>query len=87
MLNKPGLSFNFTALTSLEGVTVVNEGVATYRSHFSDKLTVMVFFDRVSIGGDAPKYLVVRIQAPIELVNVAVCEYVWEVTLRNVGTT
>ena len=61
VFNKLCLSFGPTALASLEGVTVVNEGVAAYRSRFSGKLTVMVFFDRVSISGDAPEYLVVRI--------------------------
>jgi len=86
VLNKPGITYNFTALTSLEGVTVVNEGVAAYRSRFSDKLIVMVFFDRVSISGNAPKYLVVRIQAPVKLVNATVREYAWETTLMNVST-
>jgi len=87
VLNKPGLSFNFTALTSLKGVTVVNDGVAAYESHLSRKLVVMVFFDSVSISGNATKYLVVRIQAPVKLVNVTVREYAWENTLRNVNTS
>ncbi len=86
VLNEPGITYNFSALTSLKGVAVVNEGVAAYRSHFSDKLIVMVFSDRVSISGNAPKYLVVRIQAPVELVNVTVREYAWEATLMNAST-
>lgn len=86
VLNKPGITYNFSALTSLKGVAVVNEGVAAYRSHFSNKLIVMVFPDRVSISGNAPKYLVVRIQAPVKLVNATVREYAWEATLRNVST-
>jgi len=96
VLNKPGITYNFSLLKSLKGVTVINEDTVAYRSHLSKEIIVIVSLQKVSISDNAPKYLAVRIQPPLNITNVTGKEYVWSYkveeaaanlsTLKNLAT-
>ncbi|GEM_PF-6663184 len=85
VLNKPGITYNFSLLRSLKGVTVVNEDTVAYRSHLSKEIAVTVSLQRVSISDNATKYLTVRIQPPLNVTNVTEREYVWNYRVEEVA--
>lgn len=85
VLNKPGITYNFSLLRSLKGVTVVNEDTVAYRSHLSKEITVTVSLQRVSISDNATKYLTVRVQPPLNVTNVTEREYVWNYRVEEVA--
>ena len=78
VLSKPSVEYDFSVLKGLEGVTILDGGVAAFKSHVSGNVSVAVLLERVSLGVGAPKYLAVRVQAPVRLVNVTVYEFAWK---------
>lgn len=75
VLNKPGVAYDLSKLGGLKSVAYVDEDTYAYRAHLNMNITVIVTLQKVSTQPNAPRYLAVRVQSPIKIVNITYTEY------------